>query len=134
MKLQTCFECGNKLKKETKDQVYTYKGKEVTIKDVKGLYCTGCDEVIIDKSDIERVDQALTEFRQQVNIELVNPDFIKSVREKLKLGRTEAGKVFGGGKNIFNQYETGKTQPPVSLIKLFKILDKHPDLLEEIIN
>ena len=31
-----------------------------------------------------------------------------------------------------SRYETGKTKPPLALVKLFKVLDRHPDLLEEI--
>lgn len=34
--------------------------------------------------------------------------------------------------NAFSRYETGKTQPPLALIKLLRLLDRHPDLLEEI--
>jgi HTH-type transcriptional regulator / antitoxin MqsA len=32
----------------------------------------------------------------------------------------------------FSRYETGKTKPPLALVKLFKVLDRHPDLLNEI--
>ncbi|MBQ9724754.1 MAG: type II toxin-antitoxin system MqsA family antitoxin, partial [Neisseriaceae bacterium] len=44
----------------------------------------------------------------------------------------QAGALFGGGVNAFSRYETGKAQPPVALLKLFKILDKHPELIAEI--
>jgi HTH-type transcriptional regulator / antitoxin MqsA len=40
--------------------------------------------------------------------------------------------LFGGGANAFSRYETGKTIPPVALVKLFKVLDRHPDLLAEV--
>jgi DNA-binding transcriptional regulator YiaG len=29
-------------------------------------------------------------------------------------------------------YENGKTRPPLALVKLLKVLDRHPDLLDEI--
>lgn len=132
MKLDKCLECGADLVKEARDIAYTYKGKGNVIKDVKGTYCLKCDFSIIDKKDIDRVDQEMQSFREMVNSELVDPKFIKEVREKLNLGRTEAGQVFGGGKNIFNQYETGKTTPPKPLVMLFKVLNNHPDLLKEI--
>jgi HTH-type transcriptional regulator/antitoxin MqsA len=32
----------------------------------------------------------------------------------------------------FSHYENGKTKPPLALVKLLKVLDRHPDLLEEI--
>ena len=64
----------------------------------------------------------------------VNPDpgFIVKVRKKLSLDQREAAEIFGGGVNAFSRYENGKTKPPLSLIKLFRILERHPDLLSEI--
>jgi HTH-type transcriptional regulator / antitoxin MqsA len=44
----------------------------------------------------------------------------------------EAGILFGGSVNAFSRYETGKTKPPLALVKLFQLLDSHPDLLGEI--
>jgi HTH-type transcriptional regulator/antitoxin MqsA len=37
-----------------------------------------------------------------------------------------------GGVNAFSRYENGKTKPPLALVKLLKVLDRHPDLLGEI--
>ena len=38
----------------------------------------------------------------------------------------------GGGVNAFSRYENGKAKPPLALVKLFKVLDRYPELLEEI--
>ena len=46
--------------------------------------------------------------------------------------RVEAAEIFGGGVNAFSRYESGKTKPPVALVKLLKVLERHPDLLAEI--
>ena len=43
-----------------------------------------------------------------------------------------AGEIFGGGTNAFSRYETGKTKPPVALVKLLKVLYHHPELLQEV--
>jgi HTH-type transcriptional regulator/antitoxin MqsA len=37
-----------------------------------------------------------------------------------------------GGDHPFSRYEKGKTKPPLALVKLLKVLDRHPDLLEEV--
>jgi len=63
---------------------------------------------------------------------LLIPAFIASVRKKLALDQREAGEIFGGGANAFSRYEKGKTKPPLALVKLLKVLDRHPDLLMEI--
>jgi HTH-type transcriptional regulator / antitoxin MqsA len=34
--------------------------------------------------------------------------------------------------NAFSRYETGKTRPPLALVKLLKLLDRHPELLSEV--
>ena len=44
----------------------------------------------------------------------------------------EAAELFGGGVNAFSRYENGKTRPPLALVKLFKVLERHPELLSEI--
>lgn len=71
-------------------------------------------------------------FNKQVNAAIIDPCFIVSVRKKLGLGQREAAEIFGGGINAFSRYETGKTKPPLALVKLFKLLDRHPDLLREV--
>jgi HTH-type transcriptional regulator/antitoxin MqsA len=58
--------------------------------------------------------------------------FIAGVRKKLALDQRQAADIFGGGVNAFSRYETGKTKPPIALVKLLKVLDRHPELLNEI--
>ena len=63
---------------------------------------------------------------------IVNPEFIVGVRKKLALDQKEAAEIFGGGVNAFSRYENGKTKPSLALVKLLKVLERHPDLLEEV--
>ena len=79
-----------------------------------------------------RVSALMREFSKQVNATIVDPDFIASVRKKLDLDQREAAEIFGGGVNAFSRYENGKTKPPLALVKLLQVLDRHPDLLDEI--
>ena len=69
---------------------------------------------------------------KQVNAAIVDPAFIVTVRKKLNLDQRQAAEIFGGGINAFSRYENGKTKPPVALIKLLKLLDRHPNLIDEI--
>jgi HTH-type transcriptional regulator / antitoxin MqsA len=71
-------------------------------------------------------------FSRQVNAAIVDPGFIASVRKKLDLDQREAAEIFGGGVNAFSRYENGKTRPPLALVKLLKLLHRHPELLHEI--
>jgi HTH-type transcriptional regulator/antitoxin MqsA len=71
-------------------------------------------------------------FNQQVNAAIVDSHFIASVRKKLQLGQCEAAELFGGGVNAFSRCENGKTKPPLALVRLHTLLDRHPELLGEL--
>lgn len=129
-----CPVCGGAdLIHETRDIAYTYKGKTTAIKAVEGDFCPECNEVILDRLNGDRYGAAIRAFKRQVNEDAgVDPAFIAKVRKKLDLDQKEAGRVFGGGDNAFSRYERGRAKPPVALVKLFMILDKHPELITEV--
>ena len=54
------------------------------------------------------------------------------MRKKLELDQREAGEIFGGSVNAYPWYENGKTKPPLALVKLLRVLDRHPELLGEV--
>jgi len=127
-----CPVCGAaELIHDTRDIPFTYKG-ETTLLKTTGDFCPACGESIHDLEDSERVMNEMRSFSRQVNASIVDPEFIVKVRKKLALDQREAGEIFGGGVNAFSRYETGKTKPPLALVKLLKVLDLHPELLEEI--
>lgn len=128
-----CSACGSaELITDSRELPYTYKGESTVIDNVTGEFCPACDEVILNAAESQRVSAAMLSFNKQVNAARVNPDFIASVRKKLALGQQEAAEIFGGGVNAFSRYETGKTKPPLALVKLLKVLDRHPELLDEV--
>jgi len=130
-----CPVCGAaELIHDTRDLPYTYKGENTVIPSVVADFCPACGESIIDSAETERVMQEMQAFNKQVNAAIVDTAFIVHVRKKLNLGQREAAEIFGGGINAFSRYENGKTKPPLALVKLFKLLDRHPDLLNEVMS
>lgn len=128
-----CPVCGAaELIHDTRDLPYTYKGESTVIAAVTGDFCPACAESILDAAESERVMREMRAFSKQVNAAIVDPVYITTVRKKLRLDQREAAEIFGGGINAFSRYENGKTKPPLSLVKLFKLLDRHPDLLNEV--
>ncbi len=128
-----CPSCGEaKLVRGTHDLPYVYKGRTLTLEHVTGEFCPACGESILDAEESRRTMALMKEFNVSVNAELADPAFILSVRKKLNLDQREAGEIFGGGTNAFSRYETGKTKPPVALVKLLKVLYQHPELLQEV--
>ena len=128
-----CPVCGAaELIHDTRDLPYIYKGETTSISAVTADFCPACDESITDMAETERVMREMQAFNKQVNAAIVDPGFIIGVRKKLDLGQREAAEIFGGGINAFSRYENGKTKPSLALVKLLKLLDRHPDLLNEI--
>ncbi len=128
-----CPVCGAaELIHDTRDLPYTYKGETTTIPSVTADFCPACDESITDMAETDRVMREMRAFSKQVNAAIVDPGFIISVRKKLDLDQREAAEIFGGGVNAFSRYENGKTKPPLALVKLLRVLDRHPELLGEV--
>ena len=129
-----CPACGGaELAPDSRDLPYTYKGETTTIADVRGEFCPACGEVVLERDDTDRYMFEIGAWQKQVNATQVDPAFIARVRTKLNIGQREAGLIFGGGINAFNRYEAGKSKPPVSLVQLLGLLDRHPDLLQEVV-
>lgn len=128
-----CPICGGaELVKDRRDLPYTYKGQMTTIPAVEGEYCPACEEVVLDASEGGRVNQEMLAFNKSVNASMVDPKFIAQVRKRLKLQQREASVLFGGGVNAFSRYETGKAKPAESLVVLLRLLEKRPELINEV--
>lgn len=128
-----CPACGAaEMVRATRDLPHTYKGESTRVADVTGEFCPACNEMVLDSSESRRVSAAMLAFNRQINAAAVDPNFIASVRKKLALDQREAAEIFGGGVNAFSRYENGKTKPPLALVKLLKLLDRHPELFEEV--
>jgi HTH-type transcriptional regulator/antitoxin MqsA len=128
-----CPACGAaKLVHDTRALTYAYKGESTMIPSVTGDFCPACGEAILAMDESARTSALMLAFNKQVNASIVDPEFIASVRKKLHLDQREAAEIFGGGVNAFSRYENGKTKPPLALVKLLKVLNRHPELLAEV--
>ncbi len=126
-----CTNCGQKEMIHTiRDVSYTYKGRRTVVSNVKGWHCQHCNEVEFDPGEgvrfAETMEQVAGKIDEREAAELMR------IRKKLKLTRQEAALLVGGGRNAFSRFEHGKAKPVKAVANLFKLLDKHPDLLHEI--
>jgi HTH-type transcriptional regulator/antitoxin MqsA len=128
-----CPVCGEaELINDIRDVSYIYKGEETVLPGIEGDFCPACGEGVLDRVNSMKFGALIHEFKKQVNAATVDPQFIVSVRKKLDLDQKEAAEIFGGGVNAFSRYENGKTRPPLALVKLLRVLERHPDLLSEV--
>jgi HTH-type transcriptional regulator / antitoxin MqsA len=126
-----CLNCEQKEMVHTvRDVPYTYKGHHTVIPKVKGWHCSHCGEVEFDASEGIRFAEAIKQVAGEINAR-ESAELVR-IRKKLKLTQQEAALLTGGGRNAFSRYERGKAKPMQSVTNLFKLLDNHPALLNEI--
>ena len=132
--MKHCAACGyHQIVRRVMDIPHSFMGKKTVIPAVGCHVCEECGEIFFGPEAARVVEEGMKRFDSEVAAGFgISPQFIRQVRKKLNLGQKEAGSLFGGGVNAFSRYETGKTPPPVALVKLLKLLDRHPDLLHEL--
>jgi HTH-type transcriptional regulator/antitoxin MqsA len=75
---------------------------------------------------------ALSGSRRCVGAERQSQE-IRCIRRKLGLSQIAAARLTGGGHNAFSRYERGEAAPLPAAVNLFRLLDKHPELLKELL-
>jgi len=130
-----CLQCddGTVLVHGVRDVTGDINGVPYFVKQVSGWHCPVCGEIEFDlgsgdglrtSAAIEAAGAKARENRAQA---------LRATRKKLKLSQAEAGRLFGGGASAFSEYERGKTQPHKSTVLLLRLLDRHPELLDELV-
>lgn len=128
---RTCLNCGQgEMAHAIRDVLYEYKGRRTAIPSVHGWHCPHCHEVEFDAGEGVRFAEAIKTIAQEIDKQEAAE--LARIRKKLKLTQLEAAKITGGGPNAFSRYEHGKAKPLPAVTNLFKLLDRHPELLEEL--
>lgn len=128
-----CLQCddGTELIYQKQDITVIYHNKTAVVSQVEGWHCPVCGECeLTNEADSRRYMDILNTLIATVKTE--EKTFIRYVRKKLGLKQAEAGKLFGGGVNAFSEYERGITEPHKSTVTLLRLLDSHPELLNEV--
>jgi len=126
-----CPACGHPLMVEKiVDERLEYQGQSLTLNDMRGSFCAECGEGEWDAASYRRYVEA-----QEALVRAVTGDIggeIRRIRKRLKLTQGELATLFGVGKVAFSRYERGETRPPAPLVKLLRLLERHPELLDEL--
>lgn len=131
MRVKRCLNCGaGELKRGSKPLIVEYKGKSLTINQ-PGNYCSSCDEGIISGADMRATEKLVHDARAEVDGYLTS-DEVREIRLKLGLTQHSAAAIFGGGANAFSRYERGEVRQTRPLDQLLRLLDRHPEHLEEL--
>lgn len=125
-----CPACGDsEMVAKIQDETLSYGGQSMTLHAMKGNFCPACGDGIWDEESYLRYTEAQSAIVRAVKGD-VSAD-IRRIRKNLKLTQTELSEVVGIGKVAFSRYERGETKPPNPLVKLLKLVERHPDLLAE---
>jgi HTH-type transcriptional regulator / antitoxin MqsA len=123
-------ETGEMLKRDVRPFDVNYKGQTITV-DLPGYYPDGEGDGVVVGKDMQVVDEALRILKERID-GLPSPATIRRVRTKLKLSQREAGALFKVGENAFDKYERGLVEPSGPTIQLIKMLDRHPELVDDL--
>jgi len=125
-----CPACASgKLVRETRTARYEYRG-EIRDYEQSGDWCSSCEEAVLTGDDMAATEELLLDFMRQV--EQRQAGELARIRRKLKLTQKQAAALTGGGHNAFSRYERGEAKPLPAIMHLFRLLDRHPELLDEL--
>ncbi|PBB66153.1 XRE family transcriptional regulator [Mesorhizobium sp. WSM4312] len=123
-------ETGETLTRQVRPFTVTYKGESMIV-DLPGYYPASQGEGVHVGDDMTAVDAALRALKEKID-GVPAPATIRRMRTKLKLSQREAGSLFKVGENAFDKYERGLIEPSGPTIQLMTLLERHPELLDEL--
>ncbi len=127
MKCPTCGQA--EMISKTCDEMLSYGSQSLTLHSMHGEFCPVCNEGVWDEESYRRYTEAQAALVRAVKGDVGGE--IRRIRKSLKLTQAQLADAFGLGKVAFSRYERGETRPPAPLVKLLKLLERHPDLLKE---
>lgn len=132
MKLRACAACGTSAMIPFKNETFriSHKGLTAEVRGLSGRRCSSCGEAEFDRRSAKRYAAAGDKLVLQARA--TQRSEIRRIRRKLGLSQASAAKLTGGGHNAFSRYERGEAAPMPAIVNLFKLLDRHPDLLNEL--
>ena len=126
-----CLNCGQGILRHTvKNVPYEYKGHSTVAPKVAGWHCPHCHEVEFGPGEGERFAEVIKRIAAKIDAQAAVE--LARIRKKLKLTQLEAARITGGGPNAFSRYERGIARPLPAVTNLFRLLDRHPELLKEL--
>jgi HTH-type transcriptional regulator/antitoxin MqsA len=128
-----CLNCENRNGlTRFKGETFTidHAGESASVENLSGWRCGACGEVEFDAESARRYaaagDDLVLRDRERQRRE------IRRIRRKLGLTQRAAARLTGGGHNAFSRYERGEAVPLPAVVNLFRLLDKHPELLKDL--
>ncbi|WP_172437695.1 type II toxin-antitoxin system MqsA family antitoxin [Acidithiobacillus marinus] len=127
-----CMSCGHHgmVRDEDHQEHLRFNGESVVLTGLTGWFCPVCGDGELDPESSVRFATVQDDLIHRARAR--QREEIRRIRKKLRLTQSEAAKLTGGGRNAFSRYERGEVSPMPAVLHLLHLLDRHPELLQEI--
>jgi HTH-type transcriptional regulator / antitoxin MqsA len=130
-----CPKCSKQMEHSTRPDQIMYRRRRLTF-DATGWWCPNGHDAVFSLEEAKQWDAAAKEAKAKIDAEfrhpLMTPPEIVRIRHKLGLSQREAGALFGGGYRAFQKYEAGEVTTSEPMANLLRLVDRHPELLNEL--
>lgn len=132
MDITRCVACGSKdvAGFEGRTLTVSHHGFTIQVHGLAGVECKDqqCREIVFCDDSAERYGEA-----SDRTVQMYRASEIRRIRKKLGLTQKEmVGRISGGGHNAVSRYEKAEVPIPTPLWVLIRLLDKHPELLDDV--
>ena len=97
------------------------------------IRCTSCGDDILNQLPLKVHKQISRDLYATINGLLTSAE-VRKIRKQLNLTQKDAARLCGGGPNAFSRYERGKSSPLRSTSNLLRLLSRHPEEVEHLLN
>lgn len=130
MKCLIC-EVGN-LAVITRAETMRYKNRDLRIVDLCLSVCPECQAELVMPAQVKSNQVRIADAQRTVDGLLRTPEIVQ-IRQTMRLNRSQASKVFGGGPNAFSKYERGEIHPSLAVNKLMLLARDVPDARQSLL-
>ncbi len=139
-----CDQCDSKMLPETLEKTFSFQGKELKIKGIKGYRCEHCGEEVFDASELRMIDSLIQVMNDKPSVDILNLDETaeylrvsgQTIYNMIRDGRIKAYKVGREWRflrsDILTYLESNSTDRLLSLAAKGGDIDDHDlDIIKE---
>lgn len=125
-----CLECGSSMHLSSDPITEIFRGEKLTITGLTYHVCDRCGEIVFNAQEGEKYDALLVE-QYAKHADLLSPREIKQIRKKYGVNQQAFERILGVSTPSVSRWETGRVPQSKPVDILMRILDAHPDVMEE---
>jgi HTH-type transcriptional regulator / antitoxin MqsA len=109
----------------------TYNKVPITLEDVESYVCESCGEEFFTKEQDREVSQRVLEAARQ-KLGVLSPERVVTIRKKLNLSQEDMEELLDLGDKVVTRWETGRVVPGKTTDTLLRLLERKPELVDEL--